>query len=47
MQTQFPNDYPAQMKLMMAAYDKMSKALQATPRPLVLVSPIDQLLRWR
>jgi alpha-galactosidase len=35
MQTQFPNDYPAQMKLMIVAYDKMSKALRATGRPFV------------
>ncbi|MGD0734919.1 MAG: glycoside hydrolase family 27 protein [Terracidiphilus sp.] len=36
MQKQAPNDKPAQMRLMVAAYDKMSKALKATGRPIVL-----------
>lgn len=35
MQIQAPGDYPAQMKLMIAAYDKMGKALQATGHPFV------------
>ncbi len=35
MQVQAPGDYPAQMKLMVAAYQKMGKALQATGRPIV------------
>ena len=35
MATQYPNDYPAQMKLMMAAYQKMKDALDATGRPFV------------
>jgi alpha-galactosidase len=30
-----PNDKPAQMRLMVAAYEKMGKALQATGRPIV------------
>ena len=36
MEKQAPNDKPAQMRLMVAAYDKMSKALKATGRPIVL-----------
>jgi alpha-galactosidase len=36
MQKQAPNDKAAQMHLMIAAYDKMSKALKATGRPIVL-----------
>ena len=36
MQKQDPNDKAAQMHLMIAAYDKMSKALKATGRPIVL-----------
>ncbi len=36
MQKQAPGDYAAQMRLMYAAYDKMSKALKATGRPIVL-----------
>ena len=36
MEKQAPNDKPAQMRLMIAAYDKMSKALKATGRPIVL-----------
>jgi len=36
MEKQAPNDKPAQMRLMVAAYDKMSKALKATSRPIVL-----------
>src|SRR5579885_1473844 len=36
MQKQAPRDKAAQMKLMIAAYDKMSKALKATGRPIVL-----------
>ena len=36
MQKQAPNDKAAQMRLMIAAYDKMSKALKATGRPIVL-----------
>lgn len=36
MQKQAPNDKPAQMRLMVAAYDKMAKALKATGRPIVL-----------
>ena len=35
MQKQAPNDKAEQMRLMVAAYDKMSKALQATGRPIV------------
>jgi alpha-galactosidase len=35
MQKQAPNDMPAQMRLMHAAYDKMGKALKATGRPIV------------
>ena len=35
MQTQAPNDRAAQMRLMIAAYDKMNKALKATGRPIV------------
>jgi alpha-galactosidase len=36
MQKQAPNDEAAQMRLMHEAYDKMSKALKATGRPIVL-----------
>ena len=36
MEKQAPNDKPAQMRLMVAAYDKMAKALKATGRPIVL-----------
>jgi alpha-galactosidase len=36
MEKQAPNDKAAQMRLMHAAYDKMSKALIATGRPIVL-----------
>ena len=36
MQKQAPNDKAEQMRLMIAAYDKMSKALKATGRPIVL-----------
>jgi alpha-galactosidase len=36
MEKQAPSDKPAQMRLMVAAYDKMSKALKATGRPIVL-----------
>jgi alpha-galactosidase len=36
MEKQAPNDKAAQMKLMIAAYDKMSKALKATGRPIAL-----------
>jgi len=36
MQKQAPNDKAAQMRLMVAAYEKMSKALKATGRPIVL-----------
>src|SRR5271157_3672063 len=36
MEKQAPNDKPAQMKIMIAAYDKMDKALKATGRPIVL-----------
>src|SRR3569833_1511476 len=36
MQKQAPHDKAAQMKLLIAAYDKMSKALKATGRPIVL-----------
>jgi alpha-galactosidase len=36
MQKQAPNDPAAQMRLMHQAYDKMSKALKATGRPIVL-----------
>ncbi|HEU5349995.1 MAG TPA: glycoside hydrolase family 27 protein [Terracidiphilus sp.] len=35
MQKQAPNDKAAQMRLMIAAYDKMGKALKATGRPIV------------
>ena len=35
MQKQAPNDKAAQMRLMVAAYDKMGKALKATGRPIV------------
>jgi alpha-galactosidase len=35
MQKQAPNDKTAQMRLMVAAYDKMGKALKATGRPIV------------
>ena len=35
MQKQAPNDKAAQMRLMIAAYDKMAKALKATGRPIV------------
>ena len=35
MQKEAPNDKAEQMRLMVAAYDKMSKALQATGRPIV------------
>jgi alpha-galactosidase len=35
MQKQAPTDKAAQMKLMIAAYEKMGKALQATGRPIV------------
>jgi alpha-galactosidase len=36
MEKQAPNDKAAQMRLMVAAYDKMDKALKATGRPIVL-----------
>jgi alpha-galactosidase len=36
MEKQEPNDNAAQMRLMIAAYDKMAKALKATGRPIVL-----------
>lgn len=36
MMKQAPHDKAAQMKLMIAAYDKMSKALKGTGRPIVL-----------
>jgi len=36
MQKQAPNDHAEQMRIMIAAYDKMSKALKATGRPIVL-----------
>jgi alpha-galactosidase len=36
MRKQAPNDQAAQMRLMHQAYDKMSKALKATGRPIVL-----------
>ncbi len=36
MEKQAPGDKAAQMRLMIAAYDKMSKALKATGRPIVL-----------
>jgi len=36
MEKQAPNDKAAQMRLMIAAYDKMDKALKATGRPIVL-----------
>ena len=35
MQKQAPNDKAAQMRLMIAAYDKMGKALKSTGRPIV------------
>ena len=35
MEKQAPNDKPAQMRLMVAAYDKMARALKATGRPIV------------
>jgi alpha-galactosidase len=35
MQKQAPNDQAAQMRIMIAAYDKMNKALKATGRPIV------------
>jgi len=35
MQKQAPNDKPAQMRMMVAAYAKMDKALKATGRPIV------------
>jgi alpha-galactosidase len=35
MEKQAPNDKPAQMRLMQAAYVKMAKALKATSRPIV------------
>jgi len=35
MQKQQPDDKAAQMKLMIAAYEKMGKALQSTGRPIV------------
>ncbi len=35
MEKQAPNDKAAQMRLMIAAYDKMNKALKATGRPIV------------
>jgi len=35
MKAQAPNDEAAQMRLMVAAYDKMNKALKATGRPIV------------
>ncbi|MGA3373299.1 MAG: glycoside hydrolase family 27 protein [Terracidiphilus sp.] len=35
MEKQAPNDKAAQMQLMIAAYDKMNKALKATGRPIV------------
>jgi alpha-galactosidase len=35
MEKQAPNDKAAQMRIMIAAYDKMSKALKATGRPIV------------
>jgi alpha-galactosidase len=35
MQDQAPNDKPAQMRMMIAAYDKMGKALRSTGRPIV------------
>jgi alpha-galactosidase len=36
MEKQAPNDKAAQMRIMIAAYDKMDKALKATGRPIVL-----------
>jgi alpha-galactosidase len=36
MMKQAPKDHPAQMHLMIDAYDKMSKALKSTGRPIVL-----------
>ncbi|MGD0860284.1 MAG: glycoside hydrolase family 27 protein [Terracidiphilus sp.] len=36
LEKQAPNDHAGQMRLMIAAYDKMSKALKATGRPIVL-----------
>ena len=35
MMKQAPDDKAAQMRLMIAAYDKMAKALKATGRPIV------------
>ncbi|HEY1255842.1 MAG TPA: glycoside hydrolase family 27 protein, partial [Terracidiphilus sp.] len=35
MEKQAPNDHAAQMRIMIAAYDKMNKALKATGRPIV------------
>jgi len=35
MQQTYPNDKAAQMKMMIAAYDKMHKALESTGRPIV------------
>ena len=35
MEKQAPNDHPAQMRLMQAAYEKMHQALQSTGRPIV------------
>jgi alpha-galactosidase len=35
MHNQAPNDHAAQMRMMIAAYDKMGKALKATGRPIV------------
>jgi alpha-galactosidase len=35
MEKQAPGDKPAQMRLMVAAYDRMNKALKATGRPIV------------
>ena len=36
MEKQAPHDRPAQLRLMVAAYEKMAKALKATGRPIVL-----------
>ncbi|MGD0903589.1 MAG: glycoside hydrolase family 27 protein [Terracidiphilus sp.] len=36
LEKQAPNDHAEQMRIMIAAYDKMSKALKATGRPIVL-----------
>ena len=38
MEKQAPNDKAAQMRLMVAAYDKMGKALKATGRPIVYLA---------